>query len=267
LGTPNGPLAIDAAISGSGNLELWGPNTVTLTAANTYTGNLKNWTTNGLILDPTGSLKFVPGATGVNNAISGTGPVTLNGSLNIDLAGAGSTIGDSWDFITTSGVLTIGPTFTVTGFSATGTVGTRIWRSGSYRYDESTGILSVSPNPDSDSDGMDDAWEATHFGDLGQDAAEDYDADGTNNLTEYRLGLIPNNGTSVFAATRNETTGQLTWPSREGVTFRIERSTTLGDWTALETALPAAASPATTTSYTDAAPPAGTAFYRIGLNP
>ena len=51
------------------------------------------------------------------------------------------------------------------------------------------------------------------------------------------------------------------------MTFRIERSTSLGTWTELETTYPAAASPATTTTYTDGSAPAGKAFYRIGLNP
>ena len=125
-----------------------------------------------------------------------------------------------------------------------------------------------SSNPDTDADGMDDTWESTYFAGLGQGAADDFDADGTDNLTEYRLGLIPNNGSSAFTVSRNASTGLLTWPSAEGLTFRIERSTTLtGNWTALETALPAAAGPATTTSYTDASPPEGKAFYRIGLNP
>ena len=59
-----------------------------------------------------------------------------------------------------------------------------------------------SSNPDTDADGMDDTWETTYFGGLAQGAADDFDHDGTDNLTEYRLGLIPNNGTSVFAAIR-----------------------------------------------------------------
>lgn len=267
LSANNGPLAMDAVISGSGNLELWAAGSVALTAVNTYTGNIKV-NGGGLVLDTSGSLKFVPGATGVNNSISGTGPVTLNGAFNIDLAGASSTIGDSWDLVTSTGTVTIGSTFTVTGFTAdAGAVGSRIWTLGSYQFAEATGILSVSANPDADSDGMDDAWETTWFGGTAQNAGDDFDADGTNNLTEYRLGLVPNNGTSVFAATRNTGTGALTWPSKEGVTFRIERSDSLGAWTALETALPAAASPATTTTYTPPAFASDKAFYRVGLNP
>lgn len=133
----------------------------------------------------------------------------------------------------------------------------------------STGFfLTSAVDPDSDNDNMADAWETTYGLNVGiDDSADDLDNDGTSNLAEYRLGLIPNDGSSSFKVTRDAGSGQLTWPSLEGLTFRIERSTTLESWTDLETALPAAASPATTTSYTDGSPPAGKAFYRIGLNP
>ena len=116
---------------------------------------------------------------------------------------------------------------------------------------------------DSDTDGMTDTWETTYFGNLAQTATGDFDNDGTNNLTEFRLGLIPNSGSSLFATTRSSA-GLLTWPSVTGVTFRIERSTTLGSWTTLENAFPGTAG---TASYTDPSPPANEAFYRIGLNP
>ncbi|MCX6878664.1 MAG: hypothetical protein NTW21_33360 [Verrucomicrobia bacterium] len=126
-------------------------------------------------------------------------------------------------------------------------------------------VVAGSPGNDSDSDGMDDTWETTYGLNVGvNDSADDLDGDGTSNLTEYRLGLIPNNGSSSFAATRSAA-GLLSWPSVAGVTFKIERSTTLvGDWTVLEAAYPGTAG---TASYTDAAPPADQAFYRIGLNP
>lgn len=44
---------------------------------------------------------------------------------------------------------------------------------------------------DTDSDGMDDAWETTHFGNLAQTASGDFDADGMTNLQEYQHGFIP----------------------------------------------------------------------------
>ncbi|MEK7953574.1 hypothetical protein [Luteolibacter soli] len=117
---------------------------------------------------------------------------------------------------------------------------------------------------DSDNDGMADAWETTYFGGLGQTATGDFDNDGTDNLTEFRLGLIPNKGGSMFVATRSG--GAIQWPSVEGVTFKIERSTTLGaaSWTTLQATWPGTAG---STSYTDPSPPVGRAFYKITLNP
>ena len=78
--------------------------------------------------------------------------------------------------------------------------------------------------------------------------------------------MIPNNGASRFAATRGSG-GAIQWPSVEGVTFKIERSTTLGEgaWALLEAAYPGTAGSA---SYTDLSPPPGDrAFYKITLNP
>ena len=123
-------------------------------------------------------------------------------------------------------------------------------------------LRTVPSGNDSDTDGMDDTWETTHFGDLNQAAAGDYDGDGTSNLTEFRLGLIPNNGSSVFAVSMSAA-GHLQWPSAVGVTFTVQRSTTLGSWTNIAT-VPGTAG---TASYTDPAPPSGKAFYRILLEP
>ncbi|RYG31132.1 MAG: hypothetical protein EON93_13510 [Burkholderiales bacterium] len=118
---------------------------------------------------------------------------------------------------------------------------------------------------DGDGDGMDDAWEIAYFGDLSQTAADDYDHDGTSNLTEFRLGLIPNNGSSRFAATR-AANGQLTWPSALGVAFQVQRSTSLaaGSWETIATLEGTAG----TASFTDPTPQTGgKAFYRIVLMP
>jgi hypothetical protein len=127
--------------------------------------------------------------------------------------------------------------------------------------DEEVASLSVDPN-DTDGDGMLDAWEIASFGNLDQDAADDFDSDGTDNLTEFRLGLAANSGSSRFALTGGAG-GSIQWPSVTGVTFRIERSTTLTGWDVLEASYPGTDG---TTSYTDPAPPTGRAFYRVTLN-
>jgi Concanavalin A-like lectin/glucanases superfamily len=112
-------------------------------------------------------------------------------------------------------------------------------------------------------DNLDDAWELLYFGDLDETDSGDFDNDGTDNLTEFRLGLNPTSGSSRFAATGGSG-GSIQWPSATGTAFKIERSTDLGVWTTLEAAYPGSAG---STSYTDPAPPSGKAFYRVTLNP
>jgi hypothetical protein len=113
-------------------------------------------------------------------------------------------------------------------------------------------------------DQLDDDWELFHFGNLDQTDGGDFDADGTDNLAEYRLGLVPTSGSSRFAATLGAA-GQLQWPGAAGVSFKIERSTTLaGDWLVLDAAFPGSAGG---NSFTDPSPPAGKAFYKVTLNP
>lgn len=129
--------------------------------------------------------------------------------------------------------------------------------------EEETGGFNPTINDnDSDGDGMNDVWETTNFGDLTQAATGDFDGDGTDNLTEYRLGLLPGSGTSRFAVTRGDA-GLLQWPSAVGLTFTVQRATTLSDWTNIGTVTGTAG----TASYTDLSPPAGKAFYRILLEP
>ena len=120
---------------------------------------------------------------------------------------------------------------------------------------------------DSDSDGLPDAWETTYFGGLGETPTGDFDKDGTSNLTEYRLGLIPNSGSSLFIASRADN-GLISWPGAVGVTFDVLRSTSLdaGSWTLVSPGAGIAGVEGST-SFTDPSPPSGSAFYRIALRP
>jgi hypothetical protein len=52
-------------------------------------------------------------------------------------------------------------------------------------------ILDNDTAGDSDGDGLPDAWETTHFGNLGQGAGGDFDSDGATNLEEYQAGTDP----------------------------------------------------------------------------
>lgn len=254
----NNSIILNAIVSGTKDLTVTGVagRVVTFNAANSWTGNL-NLATAGATLASTGTLKFAPKPAGVTNVIGGTGPANLNGTFNIDLTGA--TGGGSWDLVTTTGAVTIGATFNVSGFTAgAGAVGARVWTSGGYSYDEATGILSATAG-DSDSDGLTDSWEMTYFGNLAQTATGDFDGDGTSNGAEFRLGLIPNDGTSRFAAKLSGTS--LTWQGVAGLPFTVQMSTTLqGAWTNLGDVTGVDG----TNTYT-VPTPAGKAFYRVFL--
>ena len=62
---------------------------------------------------------------------------------------------------------------------------------------ESIAITYTPPNLDTDSDGLLDDWELTHFGDLtSHDASSDSDDDGLSNSDEYSYGTDPNSADS-----------------------------------------------------------------------
>ncbi len=120
---------------------------------------------------------------------------------------------------------------------------------------------------DSDGDGIDDQWELDHFGDLDQDATTDFDADGTPDVTEFRLGLDPTDPSSRFLlTTSDENPGDgftFSWPSQPGTTFTVRRYLDLQTVDLEVTGISADAGSSTT--YTDATAPAGKAFYTVEL--
>ncbi|MEO5712743.1 MAG: autotransporter-associated beta strand repeat-containing protein [Luteolibacter sp.] len=122
---------------------------------------------------------------------------------------------------------------------------------------------------DSDEDGLPDSWETANFGNLSKGPNDDPDGDGQSNAMEYLAGTLPNNGASRFAATIAPVSGNqftLTWPSVPGKSYGIETNATLaGSWSQL-TSVPAAVSPATSTSYS-VTPVGNQMFYRIRIDP
>ncbi len=90
------------------------------------------------------------------------------------------------------------------------------------------------PDPDEDDDGLDDAWEAHHFGDLDESGDSDADADGSPSWLEQLLGLDPNDPAEAFRASLEDDTeadAALSWPNAAGVTFTVESSGSLhGGW-------------------------------------
>lgn len=149
---------VDSVLSGSGPLYV-GDNgngdatriTYIDSALNTYNGSITlmgsadararlNFADNSL-------MNFVIGASGVNNKISGTGTLTLNGDFKLDLTGASTNVGDSWT-IAGATSQTFSDTFTVLGFVD---IGGNLWdktaNGALYEFSESDGKLIVIPEP------------------------------------------------------------------------------------------------------------------------
>lgn len=92
------------------------------------------------------------------------------------------------------------------------------------------------------SDGLDDAWQVTHFGVGNANAAAtaDPDGDGQNNLLEYLAGTTPTSGASLFTVGINAANSQPRTvsfsPLAAGRTYTVEFTTDLR--TRIFTALP-----------------------------
>lgn len=118
-------------------------------------------------------------------------------------------------------------TYTYYFTSPSGTTSTFI---SNFDYRSKTGSTGTGTNPDTDADGMPDAWETTYNLSVGSnDGSADADGDGLSNLNEFLLGTNPRSGTSFFKAQLTPVTGspgvyQLTWNSVVGTTYVVEWS-------------------------------------------
>ncbi len=98
-------------------------------------------------------------------------------------------------------------------------------------------IEPAAPNPDSDADGLADAWEQQFFGNLTATAggSADADGDGMTDLAEYQSATSPiNTAQSLRITNTSVTAGMVTlaWQAVEGKRYRVTRSTDLqGPWT------------------------------------
>jgi hypothetical protein len=127
---------------------------------------------------------------------------------------------------------------------------------------------------DTDGDGLADEWELMHFTNLTvAGAATDSDADGMSDRDEYRAGLQPTNAMSrleLYLAAEGEDIGvsgrPVRWPSAEGRSYRVDRSTNLiTGFEVLQRDV--AGAPPLNTYYDAGAPGAGSWIYRVVLDP
>jgi sialidase-1 len=121
---------------------------------------------------------------------------------------------------------------------------------------------------DSDNDGMSDHYEEINgLNQSGNDANEDKDGDGMNNLREFRSGTMANDPQSVLrirSISYDGGTLQLTWSSVPWTSYSVEKSSAAGagGWTPVPGAQEIMATSATT-SVSVVIGPGSDAFYRI----
>ncbi|HUR45851.1 MAG TPA: thrombospondin type 3 repeat-containing protein [Candidatus Saccharimonadales bacterium] len=122
--------------------------------------------------------------------------------------------------------------------------------------------------PDSNGNGLPDAWERTYFGTLGVNPNADADGDGMSNLQEYQAGTNPTNASDSLRITRYSfasggTLAGLTWTSVPTRYYYIWRTPTLGPstWTDSGLGLIAPDGLNTTRSFSETSLP--TRFFRV----
>ncbi len=95
-----------------------------------------------------------------------------------------------------------------------------------YLYDAAGNVLArrSASALDTDSDGLDDAWEQSFFSSLTQGPTGDADADGFNNLSEFLAGTNPADPNSLLRITSQRTAGtvRIEWPSVSGKRYQAQ---------------------------------------------
>jgi hypothetical protein len=105
------------------------------------------------------------------------------------------------------------------------------------------GQPNASAEPDSDGDGIPDAWETRHGlnPDRAADALEDPDGDGASNRQEFLAGTDPRNASSVFrlAVGRDGAAWSLRFLAQAARAYRLEIADSVtGPWTRSQDIIP-----------------------------
>ena len=240
----------------------------TRAVSDTGFNNGTNYFEFGLVV-ATGCLMNVSGYS-FHDRTSGTGPTEWHLKYNGDAYATDLALGSTHaSFTTNAGGLTLASlagtnVFRVYGAGASSAGGT--WRLDNFTLLGS--VNSAAPNPDSDGDGIPDAWELVYSGSLtNMDATTDTDKDGFSDLNEFLAGTDATNDHSLLAATTvaGQSSGDVLvyWQSASGRVYTVERVTDLfASFAGIASNLPATP---TVNVYTDSVPTNGAGYYRIRL--
>ncbi|MFM8716872.1 MAG: autotransporter-associated beta strand repeat-containing protein, partial [Spartobacteria bacterium] len=225
-------------ISGSGSVTKNGAGTLTFSGANTYTGNT---TVNAgtLALATNGSLRFVIGGSGTNNAISGAGTTTLDGRFGFDLTGASTNTNATWTIVANTLTNSYGTSFTVVnGFSGAGGNWTNTTNGVNYVFAQSTGVLSVqSTGSVTPYNAWVSYWQAIDPSFTNTAGTDNPDGDPFNNNMEFAFDGNPTIGTPALLTATNVGTdavfNYVALTNTNAATYQVQNTTNLasGPWT------------------------------------
>ena len=179
--------------AGSFITEVTSPTTFTIQANASAAGSPTSITFGALTA---GSCTFAPTINGTSNKITGPGTAIIGGTFHLDLSNAAFANGNSWTLVDAATKSFTPGTFAITStpslsFTESGDVWTAVDGNNTWKFTESSGVLSLtvaSGTPFSN-------WMSTNYpavtANLPQD---DPDGDGFNNLIEFALNGVPNDG-------------------------------------------------------------------------
>ncbi len=139
------------SLSGAGSIIGNTGSALTVGGTRTFNGDISGElnlnTTGTLTLSDTSSMEFTIDGDGINNSLSGTGAMNLNGDFNFNLTSADLTAGNSWQIVDIGSISSIyGATFSVVDF----TNDSGVWTNNSNSdliFSQTSGALTVIPEP------------------------------------------------------------------------------------------------------------------------
>jgi len=226
-------LLADAGSPGGGLTKI-GAGTLTLSEANTYSSSttINDGT---LRISPTGSLLFVIKGSGVGNGLVGAGNVVIDGQFVFNLAGASTDTNATWTIVDPSLNAIYGTNFMVTGFNSSGGTWTLATNGVTYRFQQSTGVLSVQSSGGGGYGLWVSYWQGVDPGFTNTAPGADPDGDTFSNGLEFAFDGNPTMWTpDLLRLTPAGTNAVASWVERNtGVSYSVQTTTNLviGPWT------------------------------------